>query len=546
MKKSRLTLATVLFLATALLIGATGSGYFEISKNLDIFITLYKKVDELYVDELDHSRIMRKGIDAMLAELDPYTVYYSESEVEDFNFQRTGTYAGIGTRIMKFGDDLVVTEVYEDAPALEAGLQIGDILLAIDGKSVLGKSVSDMSEILKGEENTVANLRIKRNGAEMDLPIKRAEVKIDNVSYFGMVTEDIGYVKFENFRMDAALEVKEKMEELKDRGMKKFILDMRGNPGGLLKEAVDIVNLFVDANHLVVSTKGKNPDHSRDYNTYKKVYDDEIPLVVLIDGGSASASEIVSGSIQDYDRGVVIGRNSYGKGLVQITQPLSYNAQLKVTTSKYYTASGRCIQRLDYALRDEDGNVPEVPDSLIKEFKTKNGRPVFDGEGISPDLEVAKTSTTPYTRALTNEHLVFYFAHNYLKNHSEIASPNKFVVDDNLLNEFKQYVQTQSFNYKTKTEKKLDHLMENLEAGADSMQVLAKFNELTAFLNELKANDFTNDSEKIREMLRLEIVAQRYFRKGRAQAALTNDNDVARAVEVLNNPTEYHRILMPQ
>jgi carboxyl-terminal processing protease len=537
-----ITLPALILAAMFLL--ANGSGYFEISKNLDIFISLYKKVDELYVDEIDHSKVMRKGIDAMLSELDPYTVYFSESEVEDFKFQRTGTYAGIGARIVAHGDDLVIDEIYEGGPALKAGLVAGDIMLEIDGKSLEGKSVSEMSEILKGEENTLVKIRYSRNGEENEIEFKRDEVKVDNVSYSGMLTEDVGYVKFENFRMDAAREVKEKMEELKKQGMTKFVLDMRGNPGGLLKEAVDIVNLFVDANNLVVSTKGKNKNHSREYKTYKRPYDEEIPIVVLVDGGSASASEIVSGSIQDYDRGVVIGRNSFGKGLVQITQPLTYNAQLKVTTSKYYTASGRCIQRLDYASRDFDGNVPAVPDSLITEFKTMAGRTVFDGAGINPDIEVKNEPRSAFVRGLINDHLVFDFVTQYFYQHESIAAANEFKVSDADLASFKSFITSKDFSYETKTEKKLEQLKNTL-SGDDSLRVSKEIDELKVFLNSLKSDDFEADKEEIRELLRLEILERYYYRRGRAQGALGNDADVKKAIEVLNSPTLYSNTLKP-
>lgn len=537
-----ITLPALILAAMFLL--ANGSGYFEISKNLDIFISLYKKVDELYVDEIDHSKVMRKGIDAMLSELDPYTVYFSESEVEDFKFQRTGTYAGIGARIVAHGDDLVIDEIYEGGPALKAGLVAGDIMLEIDGKSLEGKSVSEMSEILKGEENTLVKIRYSRNGEENEIEFKRDEVKVDNVSYSGMLTVDVGYVKFENFRMDAAREVKEKMEELKKQGMTKFVLDMRGNPGGLLKEAVDIVNLFVDANNLVVSTKGKNKNHSREYKTYKRPYDEEIPIVVLVDGGSASASEIVSGSIQDYDRGVVIGRNSFGKGLVQITQPLTYNAQLKVTTSKYYTASGRCIQRLDYASRDFDGNVPAVPDSLITEFKTMAGRTVFDGAGINPDIEVKNEPRSAFVRGLINDHLVFDFVTQYFYQHESIAAANEFKVSDADLASFKSFITSKDFSYETKTEKKLEQLKNTL-SGDDSLRVSKEIDELKVFLNSLKSDDFESDKEEIRELLRLEILERYYYRRGRAQGALGNDADVKKAIEVLNSPTLYSNTLKP-
>ncbi|MBI3143417.1 MAG: S41 family peptidase [Bacteroidetes bacterium] len=536
---------TVLILAAAIALSAAGSGFFEISKQLDIFITLYKTVDELYVDELDHAKVMRKGIDAMLSSLDPYTVYYSESEVEDYEFQRTGTYAGIGGRIMEMDGHLVVGELYESGPAIAAGIKVGDILLAIDGKSVVGKSVDEMSEILRGEENTPVTLSMTRKGSPYEVTFKRAEVKVDNVSYYAMVAPEVGYVKFEAFKMDAAEEVREKLDELKALGMKSLVLDMRGNPGGLLKEAVDLVNLFIDQNNLVVSTKGKNQDHTRDYKTYRKPYDNRIPVVVLVDGGSASASEIVSGSFQDYDRGVVVGRNSYGKGLVQVTQPLSYNGQVKVTTSKYYTASGRCIQRLDYASRDEDGNVPDMPDSLIQVFKTKSGREVNDGAGVMPDVEVSLPPRSPYVRALINGHHIFWFAVEWLGQMESVPAPDKLVVTDADLDRFKAFLEARKFAYAGAAEKKLQAIKDKLESEPNAEAIGQKINETLAYIAELKTGDFESDKDLVRNLIRLEMAKQAHYQRGWAQSSLAQDPDLTQALDLLNNPTAYQALLRP-
>lgn len=544
MRLRSILFGTVGVLLMAVLLSAS-SGYFEISKNIDIFISLYKKVDELYVDEVDHSKIMRKGIDAMLSELDPYTVYYSESQVEDFKFQQTGSYGGIGARIGLHGEKLVVTEIYENSPSQKAGLMPGDILLEIDGKDLTGKKVSDLSEFLKGEENTQVKLKFNRQGQVSELNVERAEIKVDNVSYAGMITDKVGYVKFENFRMDAAKEVKDNMEKMKGQGMEQFILDMRGNPGGLLKEAVDIVNLFVGENELVVSTKGKNPNHSREYKTYRRPYDKSIPVIVLVDEGSASASEIVSASLQDYDRGVVIGRNSFGKGLVQITQMLSYNSQLKVTTSKYYTASGRCVQRLDYAARDEDGKVPAVPDSLITEFRTEAGRLVYDGAGVNPDVPVNLPENSPYVKALLSEKRIFDFAAQFHYANAEIAPLKEFKVDDALLREFSKYLDDKGFEYKTKTQKKLMALNNTLNGNKDSLAIKNKIEEMNGFLQGLKAGDFERDKEVIRDLLKQEIITMYYYRKGRAEAALQDDPDIEEALKILANPSMYEGILKP-
>lgn len=545
MKTWKKLIAVFLLVSSAGLMVAGTTGYFEISKNIDIFISLYKKVDELYVDEVNHSKIMRKGIDAMLGELDPYTVYFSESQVEDFKFEQTGSYGGIGARVGSRKGQLLITDIYENSPSIEAGLMVGDILKTVDGKDLTGKKVADMSELLKGEPKTDVVLEVERGGQEKEIKIKRAEIKVDNVSYSGMLNDHVGYVKFENFRMDAAKEVREKMEEMKKEGMTQFILDMRGNPGGLLKEAVDIVNLFVDANKLVVSTKGKNPNHSRDYKTYKKVYDENIELVVLVDGGSASASEIVSGSIQDYDRGVVVGRNSYGKGLVQITQPITYNAQLKVTTSKYYLVSGRCIQRLDYASRDEDGNVPEVPDSLITPFKTVNGRTVLDGAGVNPDVRVKLPERTDYLKALIKEGMVFDFCTAYQLKHKEIDPIASFKITDQDLSNFKSFLSEKDFSYETKTEKKLEVMEKTLVGHKDSINIKTKLADLDDYLKKLKFNDFDNNKEEIRELIRLQLIERYYYRSGKAEATLQTDPDIKKAMYLLDNRSAYQAILNP-
>lgn len=545
MKKYRkYLLAIALPLSLALSIAASSS-FFEISKNIDLFVSVYKKVDELYVDEVDHSRIMRKGIDAMLSELDPYTVFYSESQVEDFRFQQTGKYGGIGARIGKLDKKLTVLEIYQGYPAYKAGLKVGDVVLKVDGKSFVDNQDDELSEYLKGEPGSMVTIMIERpiSGEKEELEIQREEVKVDNVSYAGMLDDETGYVRFENFRQNAGDEVRTNLEELKAQGMKRFVLDMRGNPGGLLHEAVNIVNLFIGPKNLVVSTKGRNPDHQREYETYRKAYDEDIPVAVLIDGGSASASEIVSGSIQDYDRGVIIGRTSFGKGLVQTTRPLSYNAQIKVTISKYYTASGRCIQRLDYASRDEEGEVKEVPDSLISEFKTMNGRTVTDGAGIEPDVVVEKGNTPDILRELTKKHLVFDFVTRFCHQYDTI--PLAFQVNDSIYNDFIDFTRQKDFTFDSRLRKKYDEL----SAMAGKLELDSEFEkelkDVEQLLIEKKERAFSDHKEAISEAVRLEIVERFHFRKGRAKAALEGDPDVIKALEILSQPNKYKEILSP-
>lgn len=369
--------------------------YFEIAKNLDIFATLFKEVNALYVDEVNPNTLVRTGIDAMLASLDPYTNYIPEDEVEDFRTINTGQYGGIGAVTREIGNRTVVTMIMEGYGAQKGGLKIGDEVLKIDDLELSKLSREQSGQLMKGQVGTPVSLTIKRMGVEQPirLEFKREKIKVNNVPYFGMVGKDIAYIHLSDFTPDAGKEVRNALVALKDQGAQGVILDLRGNPGGLLIEAVNITNLFLPKGKMVVSTKGKIPENNLSYETLNNPTDTEIPVAVLINRGSASASEIVAGTIQDYDRGIILGEKSYGKGLVQVSRPLSYNSQLKVTTAKYYTPTGRCIQVLDYGHRRDDGSVGSIPDSLKRSFKTTNGRTVYDGGGIDPDIKVQPRST---------------------------------------------------------------------------------------------------------------------------------------------------------
>ena len=408
------------------------TNYFEISKNLDIFASVYREVNTYYVDEVDAGKLMKRGIDEMLNSLDPYTNFFSESEVEDFRFQVTGLYGGIGAQIGNKGDYVVVTDPYENYPAQKEDLRAGDIIIDIDGKSTKGKNTSEISKLLKGQAGTKVKLTIKREDeGELTKTLTRQEIHINNVPYFGMVNDNTGYIRLATFTNDAGKEVKDALVELKKNpSLKSVILDVRGNPGGLLHEAVNIVNVFIPQGQEVVSTKGKVKEWEKSYKTLNPPVDIEIPLVVLTNRSSASASEIVSGSIQDLDRGVVIGLKTFGKGLVQSTRPLSYNTQVKITTAKYYTPSGRCIQALNYSHRNEDGSVGAVPDSLKKEFKTKNGRKVFDGGGVDPEIFVVHTPYSKLAESLISKQLIFDFATTYRTKHDKIISSKEFHISE--------------------------------------------------------------------------------------------------------------------
>jgi len=489
---------------------------------------------------------MKTGIDAMLGSLDPFTNFIPESDIEDFNLMTTGQYGGIGALIHKQDEYVIISEPYEGFPADKSGLLAGDKILEVDGQSAKGKSTDEVSKILKGEPGTTISLLIERAGVEQPfvVEVKRENVKIDNIPYYGMVSDQVGYVKLSGFTQNAAKEVQKAFSELRDKNeMKGFILDLRGNGGGLLNEAVDIVNIFVDKGELVVSTKGKDISRNKSYQTSSKPLDTEIPIVVLVDRASASASEIVSGAIQDLDRGVIIGQRTYGKGLVQNVLPLSYNSKLKVTVAKYYIPSGRCIQAIDYSHRDEEGYAYRVPDSLISEFTTKGGRKVYDGGGINPDIVIEPQAFYPITQALFGEFVIFDYANKFAREHDEIMPPEEFSITDEIYNDFVAYVDNRDFDYTTKSEKTLNTLKEAAETEEYLNQIAPEIAELEKKLIHNKAEDLKTHRDEISEILRIEIVTRFYHQKGKVKASLQNDPEVEKAIEILNDKVEYTSIL---
>ena len=417
--------------------------YFEISKNLDIFTTLFREINLYYVDEVKPGDLMKTGIDAMLESLDPYTNFIPEDDIEDAKFMTTGQYGGIGALIRTKDDYIVISEPYEDAPAAKAGLMAGDVILEVEGKSTKGKSTSDVVKFLKGTPNTPVKILIQRPGTEkpIEKTITREEIKVKNVPYFGMIDDKIGLIKLSGFTEDAGREVRDALTKLKENpSLEGVVLDLRGNPGGLLREAINIVNVFVDKGIDIVSTKGKVKEWDKTYKSMNNPVDLSLPVAVLVNRSSASAAEIVSGSLQDLDRAVVIGQRSFGKGLVQTSRPLTYNTQIKITTSKYYIPSGRCIQAKDYSHRNEDGSVGMVPDSLIREFKTRNGRKVYDGGGVNPDVSLPLQEFAPVTRAIAGENVLFDFATDYRLKNTEIPAAKAFSVNDNIFEAFVKYI----------------------------------------------------------------------------------------------------------
>lgn len=543
MKKIILILTVV---ATSIFSMGFVDNYFEISKNLDIFTTLYRELNVFYVDETDPGDLMKKAIDSMLESLDPYTTYIPESEIEDFRFMTTGQYGGIGAIISKRDDYVIVSEPYEGFPAHKAGLIAGDKLLEINHNSVKGKTTEDVSKVLKGQPNTTVNVLVERVGVEkpFELTLTREEVKVKSVPYYGMVSDGIGYVKMRSFTRGVSKEVKEAIDALKkEHELKGLVFDLRGNPGGLLNEAVNTTNLFIEKGEVVVSTKGKVKDWDKVYNTLNQAADTEIPLAVLINSRSASASEIVSGAIQDLDRGVVIGQRSFGKGLVQQTRKLSYNAQLKVTIAKYYIPSGRCIQALNYSDRNDDGSVGKVADSLKTEYKTRNGRSVWDGGGVNPDIELEPRKYSNVLASIMSNRHIFDFANQFYRENETIPSPQDFAVEDVLYDSFVTYLNGKEYEYETRTEKAIEKMEKDAKKDQYSEDLQEEISALKAKMESSKTNDLDRFEDEISEVIEGEIVTRYYFQDGRIEANIKHDEEVAKAIEVLNNSETYNAIL---
>lgn len=527
------------------LIGQRSSN-FEISKNLEIYTSLYRELNTNYVDELAPGELMENGIDAMLKSLDPYTVFIPEAEVEDYKFITTGQYGGVGALIQLQDDFVVIAEPYEGKPAQLSGLKAGDKILEVDGNSTIGKSTSDVSSILKGQPGTSVKILIEREGVEspFEKELVRENVKIDNIPYYGMVDEGVGYIKLVGFTQKAGKEVKDAFLELKTNNtLKGLVVDLRGNGGGLLQEAVNITNIFVDKGNMVVSTQGKLSSKNHTYRTALNAVDNEIPIVILVDNSSASASEIVAGAIQDLDRGVIVGQRTFGKGLVQNVLPLSYNAQVKITVAKYYIPSGRCIQAIDYSKKDENGHADRIPDSLITAYTTKNGRIVYDGHGINPDIATEEQELSLISYALFSKYLFFNYATKFERENPEIASADSFEVTDDIYDDFIAYISDKDYDYTSKCEETLEKLKDYAEDEHYFNDIENEYESLTLKLKENKEADLTKHKEEIKKILKLEIVSRYYYQKGQIISSLADDIDIAKSIEIINQQDSYLAIL---
>lgn len=521
------------------------SNFFEISKNLEIFANLFREINTYYVDDVDPGKMMKKGIDEMLKTLDPYTNYISESEAEDFRFQMTGQYGGIGAQVGQRGDYVMILEPYENFAAHKADLRAGDLIIEIEGKSTKGKTTSDVSKLLKGQPGSKVKIKVSREGAgELEKEVVREEVKVKNVPYIGMIDDKTGYIRLQSFTQEAGKEVREALIELKKNpSLNSVVLDVRGNPGGLLHEAVNIVNVFIPQGQEVVSTKGKVKEWDKSYRTLNQPVDVNIPLVVLTNRGSASASEIVSGALQDLDRAVVVGTRTFGKGLVQSTRPLTYNAQVKLTTAKYYIPSGRCIQALDYSNKNEDGSPGSLPDSLRKEFKTKSGRKVYDGAGIEPDLKVEQGTYAKITQSLLGKQLIFDYATYYRTKHESIPPAKEFVVTDADFEDFKKFIANKEYDYTTLSEQALEDLKKKAEQEKYFESIKEVYAQMKKELAHDKQADIDRAKKEIMELLQEEIAKRYYLQRARYEATFKTDEDIQKALSIFADINKYRSML---
>ena len=508
---------------------------FEITKNIEIFANTFQKLNTSYVDEIDPAELMRIGIDAMVGSLDPYTNYISESQIESYRLANEGKYQGMGAVIEKIGDYITLVEAYEDGPALKAGLKVGDQIVEVNGFKTKGKSTDEMNAIAKGVAGTTMNLRVKRTGEkeELDIELIRGETIIPNVPYSGRVADNIGYISLTTFTQEAGSNISKALKDLKKEGnLDGVILDLRSNGGGLLREAIAICNIFLPQGLEVVTTKGKIKERERSFQTMRPAIDPEIPIVVLTNKGSASASEIVSGVIQDYDRGVIMGQRTFGKGLVQNVEEIGYNSRVKLTTSKYYIPSRRCIQAVKY----KNGEPVDIPDSERSKFKTANGRVVLDGGGVTPDVKLPAKEHSEYTKALMAENVIFKFVNQFTADKDSIDAPGEFSFNDYA--GFKTFAANSGFEFDSELETKLNELKKESKS-----ELNVDFDQLLSKLDKLQTGHIDNYEEEITKEIETQIITRYYFQSGKAKQKLNGDSEVQEAIALLNDPVRYNKLL---
>ncbi|MCD4773806.1 MAG: S41 family peptidase [Bacteroidales bacterium] len=543
---SALFIKSLIFLLLISIITQAQNNNFEISKNLEIYTTLYKELNKNYVDEINPGKLMETGIDAMLKSLDPYTVFIPESEIEDVRFITTGQYGGIGSRIQKRGEYVIISEPYEGFPAYKAGLKAGDKILKINDKSAKNKTPKEISEVLKGQAGTELTITIERTDEEEPLKkeLIRENIKIDHIPFYGMLDKHIGYIKLISFTKDAGKDVKNAFIDLKNNNdLKGIIIDVRGNGGGLLHEAVMVSNIFIEKGNLIVSTKGKLPDKNKKYKTILTPIDTKIPVVIMVNQRSASASEIVAGSFQDLDRAVIIGQRTFGKGLVQNVVPISYNSKAKITIAKYYIPSGRCIQEIDYSHKNDNGDFYKIPDSLTTAFKTRNGRTVYDGKGIEPDILLDDLKFSNIASSLFVNYHIFDYATKFNSETPSIPEAKDFIITDEIFEDFKNYISDKDYDYTSKSEKALEDLKKFAKKENYFDAIKQEYEALKEKMKHDKKADINKHQDEIKDMLRIEIIARYYYQKGQVISSLKKDPEIETAIEILMDTEKYSLIL---
>ncbi len=517
------------------------SDFFEIAKQIEIFTTLFKEINMNYVDETNPAALMNTAIKSMLTDLDPYTNYWNEQDVEAARINSAGEYTGIGALVKTGSEAITIIEAYKDYPADKAGLKAGDEIIKI-GNINVADFKEDAGELLNGAPDSKIEITYRRQGKVLTTSLKRGAVELKAVPFYKLLEDKSGYIVLSRFNAKASAEVARALKDLKNQGADKIILDLRGNPGGLLNEAINVSNIFINEGELIVTTKSIIEKYNREYYTKKEPIDTKIPLVVLVDGRSASASEIVAGAIQDLDRGVIVGARSFGKGLVQRPRELAYGTQLKITISRYYTPSGRCIQALDYRRRTEEGKAIRTRVEDYNEFKTRNGRTVYDGGGVLPDVKLETSEFSDITQSLLIQDAIFDYATKYYYSH-DLAAPEKFSFTDSDFQDFKSYLKNSKFEYQTATEKQLLEMMEKAEEEKLNTRIAAEVDNIKAQISTYKAQELDAKKPEIVSLLTDEIIKRYFYKEGLYEFYTGNNPEISKAQSILSNPAEYNKIL---